>query len=348
MAVTRLSDAVIPQVYQTYAALNSPEKTGFFRAGLVTTNPLMNEIARNGGKNSVLPFWRDLDASIEPNYSNDDPADIAVPNKIGSAQMNARKAFLNQGFAAMDLVAELAGSDPMQRIRNRFGVYWERQWNRRLIATLQGIYADNVANDSGDMVVNIGALAGSAAIFNKDAVIMASGTMGDSQGDFRAIAVHSKIYNRMLRNNEIAMIPPADGGLAMPNYAGLTVIVDDNLPIVSGTGADALYLSVLIGTGAFGYGSAEGSAFALGEGIPMTPVAIERKEDAGNGGGMEVIWERKTIILHPQGFSWNDLDGTANALTEFSPTLADLRLAVHWDRIVTRKDVPFAFLVSKA
>ena len=35
-------------------------------------------------------------------------------------------------------------------------------------------------------------------------------------------------------------------------------------------------------------------------------------------------------------------------LTEFSPTLADLRSATHWNRIVDRKQVPLAFIRSKA
>lgn len=348
MATVRLSDAVIPQVYQTYAYLNSPEKTDFFLSGVVTTNDLMNQIARNGGKNSILPFWRDIDPTTEPNYSNDDPADLAVPNKIVSGQMTARKAFLNQAFSSMDLVAELTGTSPMQHIRNRFGTYWVRQMQRRLIASLQGIYADNVANDAGDMVVNIGAETGAAALINGEAVIRASGTMGDASGEFTAIAVHSRVRDRMLINNEIVYIKPSENELSFPSYKGLRVIVDDSMPIVSGTGANALYLTALMGRGAFGWGAADGSAFALGEGVPEVPVEVERTPAAGNGGGMETIWERKTVILHPQGFSWNDLDGTANALVEFSPTLADLRLAVHWDRVVTRKDVPLAFIVSKA
>lgn len=348
MATIRLSDAVVPEVYQSYSYLNSPEKTEFFRAGLIASNPLMNAIARAGGKNSILPFWGDIDATIEPNYSNDDPADLATPNKIVSGQMNARKSFLNQGFPSMDLVAELTGTDPMQHIRNRFGTYWMRQWQRRLIASVQGIYADNVANDAGDMVVNIGAETGNAAIFNGEAVIRASGTMGDAAGEFRAIAVHSRIRDRMLIANEIVYVKPSENELAIPFYKGLRVIVDDSMPIVSGTGLNALYLSVLFGTGAFGYGTVDGSAFALGEGIPEVPVEVDRTPAAGNGGGMETIWERKTVILHPQGFSWDDREGEAEALVEFSPTLADLRVAAHWNRVVPRKNAPFAFLVSKA
>lgn len=349
MATVRLSDAVIPEVYLTYQALNTPELTAFWQAGLVVRNDMMDTIARTGGTTAVLPFWNDLDSSIEPNMSNDDPDDLATPNKVGSGQMKCRKAFLNQGYSAMRLVVELAGSDPMQHIRNRFGTYWARQYQRRLIASLRGVMADNVANDNSDMTIDITGETGDAAIFNADAVIDAAGTMGDALmngGRFSAIAVHSAIHTRMVKRNEIVTIQDSVTGLFVPTYKEMRVIVDDALVI--GTGPTAVYLSVLMGAGFFGYGSQLGSLFAEGEGVPQLPVEIESNARAGNGGGEETIWERKTTILHPQGFSWDDAEGTADALTEFSPTLADLIKAAHWNRVVARKQVPVAFLLSKA
>lgn len=351
MAVVRLSDIVIPEVYLGYQALNSPELTAFWQAGLVVRNELMDTIARTGGKEVTLPFWQDLDSSIEPNMSNDDPDDMATPNKVGTGTMKARKAFMNQGYSSMDLIGELSGSEPLQHIRNRFGTYWARQYQRRLIASLKGLLADNIANNNSDMVVDISGEAGNDAIFNADAVIDAAGTMGDALtagGGFAAIAVHSKIHTRMTKNNEIVYIPDSSGNLAVPTYKGMRVIVDDALIYSAGaTPADNVYMSVMIGTGFFGFGQELGSCFAHGEGVPMTPVAVEREERAGNGGGMETIWERKTVILHPQGWRWDDPTG-ADALTEFSPVLADLAKAAPWTRVVSRKQAPIAFVLSKA
>lgn len=349
MATVRLSDAVIPEVYRTYTALNSPEKTEFFQAGLITRNALLDGIAREGGRNAIVPFWKDLDSSIEPNASNDDPDDLATPNKVGSGSMGTRKAWLNQGFSSMDLIVELTGSDPMPHIRNRFGTYWMRQWQRRLIATCRGLMAANVAKNGSDMTIDISAETGADAIFNSDAVIDAQGTMGDaltSGGKFAAIAVHSAVHTRMVKNDEIVYIPDSQGGLTIPTYKGLRVIIDDAL-VVSGVGADRLFLSVLFGSGAFGYGTEDGSTFAFGEGVPRVPVEVERQARAGNGGGEETIWERKTWILHPGGFSWTEGTG-ADAPVEMSPMLADLIKPVHWDRVVDRKQAPFAFILSKA
>lgn len=342
MAVTRLSDAFIRDVYESYQALDTPEKTAFFESGIIAKSAVLDSIAAGPGKQAETPFWLDLEANIEPDYTNDDPADMAVPDKISARDMIARKSFMHKAWSSMDLVAELTGSNPMERIRNRFGTYWMRQWQRRLIATTQGIIADNVANDGGDMGIDISALTGDAAVFNAATFINASYTLGDNVGNMSVIAVHSRVAGRMALNNEIVYTPDSEGALVIPTYKGSRVIIDDSMP-KTGTGTDTVYTSVLFGGGAFGFGGAEGGAIGYGEGTPLNPSYVERVELAGNGGGQDIIGERKTWLLHPFGFSW--VEGT---LTEFSPTLADLRSATHWNRVVDRKQIPIAFIKSKA
>lgn len=347
MATVRLSDVVIPSVYMSYSALNSPELTAFYESGIIATSDVMNQIARDGGKFAVLPFWNDLDTTDEPNYSNDDPDDKATPDKVGTGTMTGRKAWLNKGYSDMDIVQELAGASPMQHIRNRFGVWWTRQFSKRLIASAVGILADNVANDGGDMLIDISGAAGTDALFNSDAFIDAAYTSGDHAEGFGAIGVHSAVMARMVKNDDIVYIPDSQGKLTIPTYKGRRVVVDDNMP-KTGTGANSVYTSILFGGNSFGFGAVDGSAFAVGEGQPRVPVEVDRDPRAGNGGGMEEIWERKTWILHPFGYEWVESTGTPLASGEFSPTLSDLASATHWNRVVSRKQVPLAFIKSKA
>lgn len=342
MATVRLSDVFIPAVYGSYTALNSPETTALFQSGIIRSNPVITAIALGGGIEATVPFWQDLDASGEPNYSNDDPEDHAVPDKIGTGSMRARKAFVNKGYASMDLVTELLNAEPLQQIRNRFGIWWERQLQHRTVAMAVGIMNTNVAKNAGDMTIDISANVGDDAVFGSNAFIDAAFTAGDAVGMFTAIAVHSMIHARMVKNDDVIMIPDSEGNLTIPTYKGRRIIVDDGLPVAGG-----VYTSILMGGGAFGFGGVEGHAFAIGEGDPKVPAAVVRDETSGNGGGGESIWERRTWLLHPFGHTWLE-GGAAPALTEFSPTLADLRLAGHWERIAPRKSVPLAFIKSRA
>ena len=335
MAVTRLTDVIIPDVYATYGSENTPEKTAFFESGVVLRNAVLDAKANSGGTTIDLPFWKDLDSSIEPNGSTDDPAVTATPQNIKATEQIARVSYLNQGWSTADLVGEIAGSSPMERIRQRTSTYWQRQWQRRILAAAVGVAADNAANDAGDMTISIAAEAtGSqtdATRYNRSAFIEAAFTFGDSFDAVQAIAVHSVVYKAMVKAEDVDYIPDSQGNLTIPTYFGKRVIVDDGMPVTAGTTSGFKYTSILFGPGAFGYG----------EGTPEVPVEVARSADKGNGGGVETLWERKTWILHPAGYKF--LSAT---VTGQSPTLANLKLAANWDRVATRKLVPLAFVIT--
>lgn len=155
MANTELTDIFVPEVFASYQNLDAVEKTAFAESGVAVSSPVLNQRANSGGLLTTMPFWNDLDASIEPNYSNTVYTDIATPQKINSTEMTARIAYLNEGFSSSDLNKELAGSDPMQRIASRVDAYWNRQFQRRILAIGIGLYNDNVAANGGDMVVDV-------------------------------------------------------------------------------------------------------------------------------------------------------------------------------------------------
>lgn len=335
MATTRLSDIIDVKVFRDLPQVDGPEKTAFFDAGIVTRNGLLDDIASGPGKIVELPFWNDLDGSVEVNYSTDNPASSATPQKINQGSQIARKAFVNQGWQAADLASELAmGGTAMEAIRARTDRYFARQWQRRLIAACNGLLADNVAANSGDMVVNVAAEAtGSQTAdtrFNRDAFTEAAFTMGDAKSGLTAIAVHSAVHKQMVKNDDIVYIPDSQGQLTIPTYMGLRVIVDDGMTVTAGTTSGFKYTSVLFGAGAFGYGV----------GSPEVPVEVDRGAAAGDGGGIETLWVRNTWLLHPFGFQQT---GTPAGV---SFTNTELQAATSWARVLDRKLIPMAFLVT--
>jgi hypothetical protein len=341
MALTQLADVIIPAVYLSYTAVDGPELTAFYESGVVVRNEAINAAIQTGGKTVNMPFWKDLDATVEPNYSTDNPADVAVPNKVTADNMIAAVAEMNQGYSAADLVSELAGSDPMQRIRNRFGKYWSRQFQRRIIKTCVGLVLENVANGGSDMIqdnsIPDGNNAGAANLFSRDAMVNAVFTLGDHFDNIMAIAVHSLIFARMVKNDDIVFERPAtpDPNLPLskgvPYYLGKRVIVDDGLPVVAGGVSGFVFTSILFGEGAIGYG----------ERSPRVPVEVYRRPDQGNGGGIEQVWERKSWSIHPFGYKFTSANVAA---ASGSPTFAEMALAANWTRLIERKNVPLAFL----
>ncbi|WP_136477259.1 major capsid protein [Pseudomonas sp. DG56-2] len=320
MATTQLSDIFVRDYYGALAPVNTPEKTSVFESGIVTRSPTLDNIANNGQGTSEISYWQDLDADEAPNISNDNPDDLGEVGKAEQGSMRARTLYLNKGYGVADLTAELANSEPMQHIRNRFGTYWTRQWQRYLLGAARGIIASNIANNAGDMVKDAGATISATAF--QDAAF----TAGDAADMFGAIGVHSVVMNQMVKQDLIEYLRDSTGKIILATYLGKPVFMDDSL-----TYAPGQFLSVFFGQGAFGYG----------EGTPHVPVELQRKPDGGNGGGAEVLWERKTFILQPAGFSWK---GSNNL--NLSPNATQYASAANWERVFDRKQVPFAAVIS--
>ena len=336
MSLVQLANVVIPAVYETYTAVDSPETTTFFTSGIAVTNELLLTAFNGGGNIATLPFWNDLDDSVEPNYSTDAITDVAVPDNINTGEMITRIADVNKWYAAANLVVDLAGSDPMQRIRNRFGTWWTRQWQKRLIAVCNGLLAANIAQNGGDMVIDVSLQAGlsatSANLISGTAFVNALYSLGEHADNIAAIAVHSVVMAQLVKNDMITYYKPSTDEPVVRLFMGKQVIVNDDMPIVAGTTNGFRYVSILFGPGAIGY--AEGTPTEL-------PTEIWSQPLTGNGAGVQSIGERKRWIIHPFGYQF-----TSNTVTGLSPSLANLALAANWNRVVVRKNVPITFLIT--
>lgn len=337
MATTRLSDVVVPQVFNRYMVKDTMEESRIFQSGILRTDPSLSAFLAGGGLTVNVPFWKDLD-DTEPGIANDDPASIATPGKIGTGQEVAIRNVRTRAWQSAKLVAELAGSDPMARIRSRVSKYWSRAFERHLISDLVGVFADNAANDGGDMRVVIGADAvgapSAANLVSAEAILDTKQTMGDQADGLDMLIMHSVVYTRLQKNNLIDFIPDSEGRVRFPTYLGYRVVTDDSVRVVQGTTNTArfLYSTYLVGTG----------AIAWGESSVDTPVAVERQELQGNGMGVETLVTRRQYIMHPYGFKWTDASRAGNF-----PTNAECQNAANWDRVAPeRKMIPLAELVT--
>lgn len=345
MAITTIGDIVTGNVpvLLSYMTQDPVEKTAFFQSGILAPTPYAAEIARGPSNLANIPFWKAIDSSIEPNYSNDIYQDIATPRNVQTGEMMARVAYLNEGFGQADLTVELTSQNPLQSVATRLDNFWQRQAQRRLIATSLGLYNDNVAADDAyhtqnDMVVDVSATLG----FDAGAFIDATQTMGDAlmsnSGEvLGVIAMHSFVYGQARKQQLIDFIRDAENNTMFATYQGYRVVVDDSMTVV-GAGADRKFISIIFGNGAIGYG----------EGNPTNPLAYEREESRGNGGGVETLWSRKTWLLHPLGYSFTSavITGNGSETVPRSASWQDLANATNWNRVVERKHVPIAFLVT--
>jgi hypothetical protein len=185
---TQLADVIIPDEFTAYQVENSLVSTALFQSGVAVPNGEMSSQLNAGAESFTVPFWNDL-PDVEADITSDDPTILSTPQKISAAKQIVRKSFVHASWSEMSLASELSDSSALERIQSRVQSYWDRQWEKRLIASLRGVLLSNVANNSSDMVTDISGATGSAADFSASAVIDAAGTLGDRLDDMKAIVM---------------------------------------------------------------------------------------------------------------------------------------------------------------
>ncbi len=325
--VTRVADIIKPEVFNNYIINTTPEKSLLFRSGIISTDAIISGKLANGGDMIKMPFFNDLSGDPQPLQSNT----ALETQKITTGQDQARVFMFGQAWSAEDLAAELAGADPMQAIADRVIAYWDRQYQKILLKSLDGVFADNAVNDSGDLIKNVstedGVNATSANKMSAEVILDAKQLLGDAKNNLTAIAMHSVVHTNLQKLSLIDYIPDNRADIGWGTYMGMTVIVDDGLPVVAGTTSGYKYTSYLFGAGAVGYA----------EGRPKVPVETDRDSLMGE----DILIHRRKFILHPRGFKWTE----ANVLAEM-PTLTEIADAANWDRVYDPKNVRIVKIVT--
>ena len=347
MAVTKIADVVVPEIYTPYKQLVTEQKSALIQSGVVARDASIDTLLNGGGLTFNTPSWKDLD-NDEENTSTDNEVSFSVPKKIGTVTEISVRLNRNQSWSAMDLAADLAGAKPMTAIANRVGYYWTRRLQAMFIATMQGVFADNAAAPTAgehvqnDLTNNISGAAYSAGVtdFSAEAFIDTAVTMGDSAEALGMCFMHSIVYARAQKNNLIDFIPDASGVVNIPTFLGRRVIVDDGLPNPAGAGA-AQTAAGVYHTWLFG-----GGAVRYGVGTPETPFETDRLPSAGDGGGQEVMYDRVQWCLHPVGHAY--VGTPPNGGPTNAATTNNLAAATSWRRVFTeRKQIKIARLITR-
>lgn len=350
MAEVRIADVVVPELWAPYVQTLTEQKTALVDSGVVVRDPALDGFLAGGGTTFNAPSWRDIDDDsniLADRVSSDNPATIAVPNKIQTNQEIAVRLSRNNSWKTMDLVAALAGDDPSDAIANRVASYWRRRLQAAFVSTWTGIFADNaqvtpnddpragITNNAAqdDLTVDIsGAFTPGVTDFSAEAFIDAITTAGDSQGDFVAIMMHSIVYSKAQKNNLIDFIPDSTNADAadIPTFLGRRVIVDDSMPNAAGN----------FDTWIFG-----AAATRWGVGNPKVPAEVERRPEEGNGGGAEELYSRIEWAVHPVGHRWL---GASVANADGGPDNTEIADGVNnWARTYPeRKQIKAARLVT--
>ncbi len=330
MASTKISDVVVPEVFNPYFIQRTKELIALYMGGIIGADPRFDVLAVKGGRAINMPYWEDLTGADEV---LSDSGALTV-GAITTGQDIAHLFERGRALGANDLAGSLAGDDPMRAIGELIANYWFRQHQALLLAVLVGVFLDNVASDSGDMLVDISIADGDASTavnwISADAVVDAvTGTMGDAWADITAMAMHSTVFATLQKAQVIDYETPADSPIRIPTYLNKRVIVDDGCPKVAGGTSGFVYTTYFFGPG----------AIAMGDGSPKVPSETDRDSLASD----DILVTRKHVVFHPRGIAFQDGSVAGESMTN-----TEAALAANWARVWDRKAIRLAALKTNA
>lgn len=319
---------------------NSP----LLATGAIVTDAAISAQVRAGIRKIDAYYVSNIDTSLESNYGNTVYTDIAQPRGISGGTTQARVSFQNEAFLESSLERMLIGQSPLTLMKTMIDNYWTKQFEHRAVATMFGIrnfVMNSAAGIKDQFVVNNSKTTGADAAsgFSIDQFIDVEATLDPSMRGAGAIVVHPKIAAKMRKQTILEKLVTSDNAPAVEVYNGRTVIEVNSPMTVIGTGANAQYISYLVGAGAFVGDSVVGN----------DDLEVDRTAATGNGAGHTALWTRRNILIHPQGFNFIATDeqltgGTKNEALSASWT--DLTNKDYWTLGTDAARTSIRFLVT--
>ena len=301
-----------------------PERaTPFWTSGAFTSDSRIRSLLATGLRTFTVPYVNGIDTKLEPNYSNTIMTDFAIPRQIDGGKSTGRAAYLNEAFLESSLERYLLGESPLQMMAGMIDGLWTAQAENRAIATVAGLYNYAKKNKAADFILDVSkATADATSTFNIDHFIDAEAMLPKATRGNGIMIVHPKKAAEMRKQQLLEKIAPSNNLPVVENYNGRTVIESTDLTVV-GTGANAKYITYLLGQGAFIADSVAGN----------DDMEVERTASTGNGAGHTILHTRRNMLIHPQNFSFIATDaqltgGTTNEALSASWT--DLQNADYW------------------
>ena len=319
MAFTSIADIVFNNEFLGYFTQRTMEKSRFIQSGIAVKDPDIASRAQAAGfqgKTINLPFWNDL--------SGDDQVltegDVTV-NKLSADQDVAAVLRRVNAWGMNDLAVDLSGSDPMRQLADLLVDYWDRRNQKALFSVLKGVFADNVANDSSDLVLDITGSADPA--LSKFSLLEAAQLLGDAKDRLTAVAMNSNAETALSELEATSLYRPSETPGKLSTYNGRSIVVDDGCAYNADTGVAEIYL--------FGQG-----AVAFNPVPERVPFETQREATKSR----DVLVSRDAKIIHLRGIKFKGA-----TVSGPSPSNAELALAGNWDRVYERKAIRCVKLV---
>lgn len=313
------------------------KQNAFLKAGIFNARPEIKTMLseQTGGNYVSLPMVG-LISGTPKNY--DGATDITA-DTIDTYMQGMVVYGRAQAWEEKDFTQDITGHDFMAEIAKQVAGYWDDDLQNNILAILEGIFGMTEAEDKKfvdahtlDITEETDTKVGATTLNN--AVQKAAGA---NKNIFTLVIAHSQVATnlenlQLLQYGKGVDANGVEKDLTLATWNGRTVLIDDDVPFDSSSGA---YTSYILGRGAFDYCD-------IGAKVPN-----ETTRDPLKAGGKDLLISRQRKLLAPRGISYK------TPTTTTSPMPTDFKTAANWSLVknadstrLNHKAIPIARIKS--
>lgn len=316
-----------PEVYASFVDQEPTFQDSIIASQIVASDQAMAATLANGGTVGTTRFYNPLDPDESAPLVRDGATDNTPVETAGGKQSYIR---INRmkAWKALQLTRELTGADPMAAVARSTGMYW-RMYNQSLMVK------------SAKAVLGLAGLASHVATATKGvtAALVIDGqqaALGEFANKFGLYVMHSKIFAEyqklgLVDYNKYTITNVLQREVELPTINGLIVVVNDRGTYDGTTRGSEKYFSYLFGQGSI---------------LTATPRVITpdyTDYDPKLGGGTDVLYNNRSLILHPNGVSF-----VADKIAGETPTDAEFTASANWELRFKHQNVRIGEIVVPA
>lgn len=313
------------------------KQNAFLKAGIFNARPEIKTMLseQTGGNYVSLP----MAGLINGTPNNYDGATDITADTIDTYMQGMVVYGRAQAWEEKDFTQDITGHDFMAEIAKQVAGYWDDDLQNNILAILEGIFGMTEAEDKKfvdahtlDITEETDTKVGATTLNN--AVQKAAGA---NKNIFTLVIAHSQVATnlenlQLLQYGKGVDANGVEKDLTLATWNGRTVLIDDDVPFDSSSGA---YTSYILGRGAFDYCD-------IGAKVPN-----ETARDPLKAGGKDLLISRQRKLLAPRGISYK------TPTTTTSPMPTDFKTAANWSLVknadgtrLNHKAIPIARIKS--
>ena len=319
------------EVFQKYVdRIPNVHLNELIRSGAIVTRPeLAGAMADQVGGNYLTTPLKGLIGGTPLNYDGVTDITATSTETYSHSRVVAGRA---KAWTEKDFSYDITGGvDFMENVAAQVSEYWTEQDQITLISILNGVFG--MSDTAGAEFVeehthDVSALTNTEGVLGyMDATTLNTGIQkaaGDHKGAFSLAIMHSKVATDLENQNLLTYIKYNDANgmqrdTNMATLNGRLIIVDDDMPVIAGTGGAAdKYVTYVFGRGAIEYTN-------CGAKVPY-----EMSRDPKTNGGQDTLYSRQRKCWAPYGISF-----TKANMSTLSPTNTELEDGENWEIVNT-------------